>query len=129
MSRQPLEVVEELYAGYAAGGFPAHLFAPDVVWHGQPHEPEPGPFNGAAEIGAMLARYWEVATDPWMEVLDYIEAGDWVIVPWRGGGKGAGSGLSITYEETHACRVRDGLVVEVREFADPESALAGLATG
>jgi ketosteroid isomerase-like protein len=126
VSRSPVEVVRELYSGYAAGGFPAQLFAPDVVWHPQPHEPEAGPFVGAAEIARMLGRYWEVAAEPWMEIDGYVEAGDWVVVPWRGGGKGLASGLDLVYSETHACRVEHGLVVEVREFPDPESALAAL---
>jgi ketosteroid isomerase-like protein len=61
--------------------------------------------------------------------MDFIDAGDRVVVPLRWGGRGRASGVEIAEpEETWVFTLRDGKVVHVKEYAERDKALetAGL---
>ena len=59
-----------------------------------------------------------------MEFEDFIERGDWVIVPWTARLRGRGSGISVDVNETYAVQVRDGRIVRVEEYRKVDEALA-----
>jgi ketosteroid isomerase-like protein len=61
--------------------------------------------------------------------MDFIDAGDRVVVPLSWGGRGRASGVEIAEpEETWVFTLRDGKVVHVKEYASKNAALeaAGL---
>ena len=78
---------------------------------------------GTTEIRRMLASLWETVEAPWMQADAFLDAGDSVVVRWRGGGTGRSSGLAVEWYETHVYAVRDGRVAEVREYRELDEAL------
>jgi ketosteroid isomerase-like protein len=131
MSPPNIEIVREVWRGFAAGGFPAELFAADVLWHEAPDQPDGGgePRKGPQAIAEMLARGWETVTDPWIVADEFVDAGDRVVVVWRGGGTGRASGLTVEWHETHVYELHDGLVSEVHEYRGRDEALASVGLG
>src|SRR6478672_11592511 len=94
------------------------------------------------------AEWWDRADDPWgaahhrgrdacmqhlaeiteaaelrVEALDFIHAGDLVVVPVRLVGRGRTSGVPFDEQEVHVFRLRNGLVIETREFRELPEAL------
>ena len=71
-------------------------------------------------------------TDQWLEAwgefhaepLEFIEAGDAVVVPVRQTGTGLGSGVEVAGELVYLFRARDGLMVEWRLCRDVPEGLA-----
>jgi hypothetical protein len=56
--------------------------------------------------------------------LDYIGAGDWVLVPSRQWGIGSGSGVRVELELTTAYLVQDGKVARMDQFDTLDEARA-----
>ena len=71
----------------------------------------------------MLAAGWENVTEPYLEVDEIRDAGEHVLVRWRGGGTARASGAPFDWNETHTYRVLEGKVVEVREYRELTQAL------
>ena len=80
-----------------------------------------------------LVEYLRTWLEPFSEyvvnTLDYIEAGDCVLVPSRQFGVGAGSGARVELELTTLSELRDGKIVRVHQYDTVEEALeaAGLS--
>jgi ketosteroid isomerase-like protein len=81
-----------------------------------------------------LIRYYREWLEPFSEYyvknLDYIEAGDCVVVPSQQWGVGGGSGARVEIELTFLYELRDGLITRVDQYDTLEEALeaAGLST-
>ena len=54
---------------------------------------------------------------------DFIDRGDWVVVPWHARMPRRISGIDVEVEETYAVRVREGKIVRVDEFRSTGQAL------
>ncbi len=100
---------------------------PEIEWHGVADEPDPGPFRGHDGVLKMLARWTEAFPDLQAEVEDYIDAGEYVVVPMRLRGHTAGSDADLVVEDVLVQRYRDGKLVEVREYRTREEALKAAA--
>ena len=80
-----------------------------------------------------LVRYLREWLEPFAEYrverLDYIEAGDWVLVPTRQRGVGKASGARAELELVHAYKLRNGQIVRLNQYDTVEEALeaAGLS--
>lgn len=76
----------------------------------------------------MLATGWENVVAPGLRAEELLDAGDIVLVRWRGWGKGRGSDVPIDWHEAHSYEVRNGTVITVREYRSWTEALeaAGL---
>ena len=80
-----------------------------------------------------LVRYLREWLEPFGEYhvkwLDYIEVGDWVVVPTRQWGVGNASGARAELELVHAYKLRDGQIVRLDQYDTVEEALeaAGLS--
>ena len=99
----------------------------EIEWHGVPDEPDPGPFRGHDEVLKMVARWTEAFPDLRAEVEDYIDAGEYVVVPMRLRGHTPDSDADIVVEDVLVHRYRDGKIVEVREYRSREAALEAVA--
>jgi ketosteroid isomerase-like protein len=105
------------------------LVGPDVVWEVRSEFPDAGIYTGHEGMRRLNAAFNEVVDETWYRPLEYIPAGDQVVVPLRWGGLGLGSRAAFAArEETWVFTVRDGRIRHVREYATRREALeaAGL---
>ena len=58
-----------------------------------------------------------------MRFEDFIDLGDWVVVPWTARLRGRSSGIEVDVSETYAVRVEDGRIVRVDEYRTTEEAI------
>ena len=71
-----------------------------------------------------LGEWLEPFSEYRVENVDYIDAGDCVLVPSRQWGKGDGSGIRVEIELTTLYELRDGLVVRMHQFDTLDEARA-----
>ena len=68
---------------------------------------------------AWLAAWHEYRQEP----VEFIDAGDAVVVPYRCRGMGKDSGLQVEMEVTHVYTVREGKIASLREYMSKAEAL------
>jgi len=90
--------------------------SPDVELHTLPSGAGSGP-SALYRGWDGLIRYGQEWLEPFseyrIEALDYIDAGDWVLVPSRQRAIGAGSGANAEIEMTTAYELRDGRITRI----------------
>jgi uncharacterized protein len=131
MSPTNIEIVRRSLEAFGRGDFDTAFAAydPDIVWCTAADEPDQQTYRGIAGLRSFIEsidELWENRFAGTMEFEDFIERGDWVIVPWRARLRGRGSGISVDVNETYAVQVRDGRIARVDEYREVEQALAGL---
>jgi ketosteroid isomerase-like protein len=107
--------------------FAAH--APDTEWRTAADEPDRRTYQGIEELRSFaesLGELWEDRFAGVMQFGEFIERGDWVIVPWSARMRGRGSGIIVDVSETYAVKLRGGSIVRVEEYRHVEEALARL---
>ena len=95
----------------------------EIEWHGVPDEPDPGPHRGHDGIRKMAARWTETFPDLRVEAEEFIDEGDYVVVPMRLRGHMPDSDAAVVVEDVMVHRFRDGKIVEVREYRTRAAAL------
>jgi hypothetical protein len=58
-----------------------------------------------------------------MKFEDFVDLGDWVVVPWKARLRGRASGIEVEVSETYAVRVEDALIVRVHEYRTSDEAI------
>jgi ketosteroid isomerase-like protein len=129
MSEENVESVRAIWRAFSGFRFPTEAFAEEVEWHTAADLPDREICRGRAAVQQMLAAGWEMVVDPGCEAEELMDAGDRVVVRWRGWGKGRTSGVPIDWHEAHTYKLHSGKVVEVREYRSWQEALeaAGLS--
>jgi ketosteroid isomerase-like protein len=131
MSRENVELVRRSLEALARGDLDAFLAAhhPQTEWRTADDEPDRRTYRGldvVREFLATLDEPWEGRFTGIMEFEDFLDRGEWVVVPWRARLRGRGSGVTVDVNETYAVRVRGGRIVRVEEYRRVDQALAGL---
>ena len=87
-----------------------------------------GSYHGLDGLVEYLRAWLEPFSEYHVENLDYIEAGDCVLIPSRQWGVGSGSGARVELELTTLYELRDGRIVRLHQFDTTDEALeaAGL---
>ena len=62
------------------------------------------------------------------EVFEYIDAGEYVIMPLRMRGRPPGSDADVVLDEVYVSRFLDGKIVELREYRTKAEALKAVGT-
>jgi hypothetical protein len=103
MSSENIEMIRRATAAFNQRDLDSWLahFDPGIVWYAMPDEPEPGPFQGYESIQAMAGRWMELLSDFRIEVKEYIDAGDYVVVPARMHGSHPDSDADVTVDEVY----------------------------
>jgi ketosteroid isomerase-like protein len=129
MSQENVEVVRGIWRAFERFEFPAEAFADDAVWHTASDLPDRETCTGPVAIQQMLAEGWGAVIEPGCKAEEVTDAGEYVVVRWRGWGKGRASGIPIDWREAHIYAVRDRKVAEVHEYRTWDEALqaAGLS--
>ena len=128
MSRENVELVRESIAAFTRGDIAASLaiFSPQVEWQTADDEPDQRTYRGLEGLAALVADWSQMWEDNFFaaaEPQEYIDAGEFVIVPVRAVVRGKGSGVPVEIRETYVFRVVGGKVTEVREFRTKQEAL------
>jgi len=132
MSQENVELVRGMLEAFLAGdiGTALDVLHADVIWHGTIGGLDEGrTARGHNEVieGFMESlRDWESHS---LEVEDYLDAGDGVVVLWHEIGRGKASGVEVETRTAVIYTVRGNEVVEVQGYMDREQALeaAGLS--
>ena len=122
-------MVRHSLEAFARGDFDAAFAAhgPDTEWRTAADEPDQRTYRGIDELRTFaesLEELWEDRFADTMRFGDFIDRGDWVVVPWSARIRGRGSGIPVDVRETYAVKVRDGRIVRVEEYRQVEQALA-----
>ena len=77
-----------------------------------------------------MRRFTAETAEPWgnrfdgaVRFMEFIDLGDWVVVPWTAKLEGRASGLAVEVYETYAVSVVEGRIVQVDEYRTTEEAL------
>jgi ketosteroid isomerase-like protein len=96
---------------------------PEVEWHLDSAHPDQRVLRGRDEV-VHYFQDWQAAFDRIrLEVADYIDAGEYVVMPFVAHGLLRGSLSEVPLAETWVFEVRDRLIVEVHEFLATSEAL------
>ena len=91
--------------------------------------PDQGDYRGHAGYVRWLED-WGAAWADWsIDVEEYFDAGDWVVVFVLMRTKGLGSGIETTREDAQLYRLPDGSIVETDYYNDRERALKAVGLG
>jgi ketosteroid isomerase-like protein len=134
MSQQNVEVLRRLFELFSEREVDLNaileLVGPDIVWEVRSDFPDAGVYRGHEGVRRLHAAFEEVVDETWYRPLEYIPAGDQVVVPLRWGGLGLGSRAAFAArEETWVITVRDGRIRQVREYATRSEALEAAGLG
>ncbi len=127
ISRENGAIVRSVYAAYsglAQGGevasYVAAHFDPDCEY--RPVE-ESSTIRGHDALIRWIERWLEAWDDAWDEIDEIIEAGKMVVAAIRVHGRGRKSGMVISQRLFDVFELRDGRVLRIGEYLDPDRAL------
>jgi ketosteroid isomerase-like protein len=128
MSERNLELVRRSFEAFAAGDFETAFADYDsrAQWTTAEDEPDSRTYSGLDEIRRLarsFAEPWENRFDRAVVPEEYIDLGDWIVVPTSGRLHGKGSGIEVDIFESYAVQVRDGRIVRVDEYRTREQAI------
>ena len=129
MSQRNVELVRASFEAFGRGDFDAAFAAYDPARR-VAAPPTTSPIRAPTRAWRELRTFVAHLADPWTDRFgpaicfeDFIDCGDWVVVPWSGRLHGHGSGIEIEVSETYAVLVRDGRIVRVEEYRTVDEAL------
>ena len=99
------------------------FFHPEVEWRSLAQEPDAGVYRGYEGIRRLFDEWVDNFEDLTTEADRFIPAGEYVVVPARLRGLGRASGVEVELSDTFVFKIRDGKVLEVREYSDTAQAL------
>jgi ketosteroid isomerase-like protein len=127
MSGENVDLVRRAYEQFNSGQ-EAPLSALDeaVEWHTAADLPNSDVHRGHAGVRALIDDWVGSFEQFTADVEEYIDRGDYVVVPLVLRGQMA-DGDEVSLPETHVWRLREGRVIEVREYRTLDAALEALA--
>jgi ketosteroid isomerase-like protein len=124
MSQENVEIVRAAFDRFSSRGLEGvlEIYASDIEWWDRADDPEAGVHRGhygVRDAFAALDDFTEFRIKP----EELIDAGEYVVAPVRITGRGRSSGVPFDEREVHVFRLRDGKVVELREYGSRSEAL------
>jgi ketosteroid isomerase-like protein len=131
LSAENVEIVRRSMEAFARGDLDAFLadHDPDSEWRTAADEPNPETYRGdegLRRFAAEIAEAWTGRFDDVVTFEDFIDLGDWVVVPWTARLRGRSSGVEVDVSETYAVRVDDRRIVRVDEYRTTEEAIEAI---
>jgi len=97
--------------------------SPDIVWHTRADEPDAGIYRGRGGLRQLVGLWLEQFDELLCEGMEYLDEGEWVLVPCRLRGRGRGSGIEIDEPYVFAQHFgADGRIHECFEYRTVEEA-------
>ena len=107
------------------------LWVPDAVFEpaGVLPDSRPRPHQGWDAILHFIGNQMEAFSEGWLEADEFIDRGDYQVVPYRFGGRARHTGLPVEFSFVHLITLRDGKVIHMKTFETKAEALeaAGLS--
>jgi uncharacterized protein len=124
MSRETVEAVKRIYEAFA-GDRSKLLEAtdPEITCYDRSNLPGATVYRGHEGLLRLLDTDAEAFEGVRYEAREFIEAGDYVVVPIRQSGRGKASGVPVEEEIVNLWKVRDGKGVELRIYSTKDEAL------
>ena len=125
MSQENVEIVRDGYDAFNRGDLEACLTAidPGIEWWPAADEPVIEPYRGHDGYRRLWAETREPVPDIQGEIEELFAVGDQVVVCLHFWGRGRESGAPVEVRETQVARLRDGKIIEVREYRRKAEAL------
>jgi ketosteroid isomerase-like protein len=128
MASENVELVLSLHRAVIGGDLDGFLSAahPQAEYRAaiqQAMEGEGSVFRGHAGISRWFRELHDLYEDLDSEVLEVQELGERVVIVFVVRGRGAGSGVTLEQSLAQVVTVRDGQVIEVRDYFTREEAL------
>jgi ketosteroid isomerase-like protein len=131
MSQENVEIIRRYYEAINRGDVAAALAEvdPNVEWWVRWDQPDRSVVRGHDAWKATWDDIYATFADFRMDPMEFIDAGEFVVVPVFQVGRVQDSDAPIEQREVHVWRLSVGKVVEVREFNEKAEALeaAGLS--
>lgn len=86
-------------------------------------------YHGVDGVVRYLQDWMEPFSKYNVEWLDFIDEGDFVLVPVRNWGIGSGSGARTELELVYACEVKEGLITRLLQYDTLDDARRAIAAG
>ena len=125
MSQENVEIVRRQNDAFNRGDL-AEVFErsdPNFEWWDREDDPGATVHHGHDGIRQVMAEVAESLVGLRVEPKEFIDAGDYVVVPVRVVGRGRASGASFEEHEVQVFRLRDGKIMELREYREKNEAL------
>jgi len=130
MSQENVELARKGYAAIARRDFEAvlELMDPNIESHNPPEVPEAGVHRGHEAVRRDWEQTFELFEDFSIDVEQYFDAGDELVVFLLYRGRARGSSADIEAKMAHVWTIRDGKAIRLRQYLDRGEALeaAGL---
>ena len=125
MAEQDVAVVRRVYEALGAQDPDRALdqFHEDMEWTPPQDEPDSGTVHGKEAFLGFLLTWFSSFEDFRPEPIEYIDLGDWIVVPQLIKGRMRGSGAEIVLEETHVYRLEGGKIAEVHGYRTRDEAM------
>jgi len=125
MSQENVEVVRRIYASWTPGSSPAesNVLDPDIEWVNPSDALEPGTRAGIGAFTSITEGLDDTISDLRMDVEQFIDAGDRVVVIATMRGRGSASGVAIERRHGSVWTIRNGKAVRFQWFYEPDEAL------
>src|SRR5271167_1814063 len=123
MSQKNVQIAKRMYEDLNQGDVDAVLAVldPNVEWWTREDNPDTALVRGREGFSALWAEITDVLEDLHIEPTEIIDAGEYVVASLRQVARTRG--VSIEQHEVHVSRLRDGYVIEIREFHQKDEAL------
>jgi ketosteroid isomerase-like protein len=88
------------------------MWAPDAVFEpaGVLPDSRPRPHQGWDGVLHFIGNQMEAFSEGWVEASEFIDRGDYLIVPYRFGGRARHTGLEVEFSFAHLITLLDGKV-------------------
>src|SRR5919204_3147491 len=130
MPHENAELARKGYEAFARRDFDAALemMDPDIEAHNPPEVPEAAIHHGREAVRRDWEQTIELFDDFLIEVEQYLDAGDELVVYLRYRARARGSGAEVDAPMAHVWTFREGKAIRLRQYLDRAQALeaAGL---
>jgi ketosteroid isomerase-like protein len=129
--RQNVEAIRKAYLAVGKGDAEILLDLVDenIVLRDRPESPDPRTYHGIAGIEEALHSSDETFEGFELDPEEFIPVGDYVVVVLTMRGTGRGSGVTVEERIAHQWRIREGKVVALQVYSDPEQAVRDAGDG
>jgi pyridoxamine 5'-phosphate oxidase family protein len=121
-----VQLIERALAEFGQTGAPWAL-DPNIDWYLDTDLPDQRVLHGAGDVAGYFREFSSSFEEIRLEIGDCFERRDYVVASFVAYGRPRGSTSEVRLTETWTFKLRDGLIVEVREYPTKDAALVAIA--